>query len=88
MNKVTRVHVINSVDHEYSSGFKLALEWCLYSKPDEKHFGYRFIWKKPDGNRLAHRGQAAIQSKKVSDMLWKRAVDAGWGNYDSDKIPA
>ena len=81
---MTRVHVINSTEKKYEGGFSLALEYCLYQYDKEagggSDLGFRFIWKKPEGQRLAHRGQARIPSKKDSDSLWKQATKEGWAS--------
>jgi hypothetical protein len=82
----TRVQVINSVELvEPKTKHRLALEWCKYiHSPKDSRFGYRFIWKTPEGKRLAHRGQAMIPSRKIMDKLWDMAEQAGWGDYNSD----
>ena len=81
----TRVQVINSVELvEPESKHRLALEWCKYIySPKESNLAYRFIWKTAEGRRLAHRGQAAIVSRKIANRLWDMAEQAGWGDYNS-----
>lgn len=82
MKNYSRVQVLNSVEIPMKNGFRLALEWCRYVKEDRDDlYAYRFIWKDEKGRRIAHRGQAAILSKKVNDNLWGLAVAAGWGNH-------
>lgn len=84
----TRVQVINSVELvEPKSKHRLALEWVKYIySPKESDLAYRFIWKTPEGKRLAHRGQAAIPSFKIMNRLTKLAEQAGWGDYNEKTV--
>lgn len=84
MANVTRVQVLNNCEvPEGKFGHKLCFQWCRYVNGDSTlDYGYRFIWKDPKGNLMAHRGQARIPSLTVMNLLTQEAIDQGWGNYD------
>lgn len=82
MQSMTRVFPLNSVEIvDKATKFRLALEWCKYSYgPNDFQHGFRFIWKKPEGGRLAHRGGARIPSVEVLEQLVSMAKHAGWAD--------
>jgi hypothetical protein len=45
-------------------------------------YGYRFIWKDPQGRHQAHRGQARIPSVSILKELLRQAEVMGWSNLD------
>jgi hypothetical protein len=82
-----RVAVINEVqavpDPEDDIGWRLSLQWCRYNYSDGgSELGYRFIWRKPNGNLQAARGQARLPSRKLVDFLFEQAAKEGWGERD------
>ena len=40
--------------------------------------GYRFIWRRPNGNLQAARGQAQIPDAATHDRLIQKAKSGGW----------
>jgi hypothetical protein len=75
------------VKHEVSTGkntgkWELSFQWCLYVYDDgTSEYGYRFIWRKPDGKLYPARGQARIESIKMIEELIQKAKDEDWGDY-------
>jgi hypothetical protein len=56
---------------------------CVFSGEDvyddgSSQTGYRFIWRKPDGNLQAARGQARIPCAADMFRLIQMATEAGW----------
>jgi hypothetical protein len=61
--------------------------WCRYDLDEEGiQFGYRLIWRRPDGDLQAARGQARIPSIASARGLMDRAVAEGWGDRDGDAM--
>lgn len=60
--------------------WQLCFHWCEYHYDDtpKTEFGYRFIWRRPNGNLQAARGQARIPSWKEMNQLSNLARNAGW----------
>jgi hypothetical protein len=60
---------------------RLCFQYGVWTYSDKhKEYGYRFTWRKPNGNMLT-RGQARIPSMAVANELMNRARHRGWGNY-------
>ena len=78
------------VRHEVSegkepNGWELLFQWCQYVYEDgTSEYGYRFIWRKPDGKLLPARGQARLESIERIEKLIQKAKDEGWGDYVAD----
>ena len=72
--------VIEEVKKEYTGKWKLCFQWVKYNYKDgsESEFGYRFIWKKPDGSLQPARGQARIPDSIALLELIYKASEAGW----------
>ena len=93
---MARVYVLEqtSIDDQPNlTEWTLWFQWCRYIYDDERdpEYGYRFIWRRPDGDGgglQAARGQARIPSVAVLQRLVARAVEAGWGAYDGDRFPS
>jgi hypothetical protein len=69
------------VSTDMGGGLKLCLQWVRYVyEGGELEEGYRFIWRRQNGNLQAARGQARIPSLEDAKDLIKRAEDAGWGH--------
>jgi hypothetical protein len=69
--------------HEVCSGtlgdWNLCFQWGRYVYDDgSSQTGYRFIWRKPDGNLQAARGQARIPCAADMFRLIQMANEAGW----------
>lgn len=79
----TRVVVADSVEKEMGNGWKICFQWCLYKFPDHEKHGYRFIWKRPNGNLQAARGQARLPDMDIIMELIETAKKQGWG-YKGD----
>jgi hypothetical protein len=83
-----RVQVINEVmtgDPKVTDRWELCFQWCLYVYDNgSSENGYRFIWRRPDGNLQPARGQARIPSVGKAMGLIETAKSAGWGDYDAD----
>lgn len=61
--------------------WQLCFQWCEYiyeNEENEREFGYRFIWRRPDGSLQAARGQARIPSLADMNELLRLAKEAGW----------
>ncbi|EGU4055051.1 hypothetical protein HX307_004990 [Salmonella enterica] len=85
----TRVYVINEATDpattDRDTHHTLWLQWCRYVYDDgESEMGYRFIWKKPNGNLLPSRGQARLPSISCIQRLINEANNQGWGNNKGD----
>lgn len=60
-----------------TDGWSLCLQWGEYRYNDgERHAGYRFIWRRPDGSLQAR--PPLIPSTAVLFDLLRRASEAGW----------
>jgi len=85
-----RVQIINEVmtgSPKETKEWELCFQWCLYVYDDgTNEHGYRFIWRRPDGNLQPARGQARIPSVKKAIELMEIAKKEGWGDYDADSI--
>lgn len=85
MASQARVIVLNEVRKEGPDKWSLCLQWCRYEYGEygngEEKSGYRFIWRRPNGNLQGARGQARIPS--IADMmeLISEAIRNGWGHY-------
>ena len=83
MAGTARVTILDEVPvgmNEETGTWNLVFQNVVYvhstSEPNE--YGYRFIWRRPDGSLQAARGQARIPSKRDLEKLTKLASDAGW----------
>lgn len=89
---MARVQVLNETTwHDLAqTDMALAFQWCRYLYDDGKvEHGYRFIWKRPSeggAQQQAARGQARIPSIVVLEQLVRQAKNAGWGDYDDERI--
>ena len=78
------VKILHEVSESFSNNeWKLCFQYCEYQySNDVKEFGYRFIWRRPDGTLQAARGQAMIPSLACAMRLMAQALTEGWGNHD------
>ena len=74
------VNIIKEVSNGKAGNWKLCFQWCeyIYDDGSDNEFGYRFIWRRPDGTLQAARGQARIPSLKEMNDLIELAAYAGW----------
>lgn len=83
----SRVVVLNEVKKGIEGEWNLCFQYCRYEYGDgTEQKGYRFIWRRPNGNLQGARGQARIPS--VADILelTSIAIRGGWGNHNDDPI--
>ena len=85
---MARVHILKETTNDPAGDWQLWFQWCRYELDDGIQFGYRFIWRRPDGALQAARGQARIPNIEAGKLLMDKAVAEGWGNRDGDKIEA
>src|SRR5210317_1174534 len=79
-----RVIVLSGTEKGLEGGWRLCFQLCRYEYNDEfgtEENGYRFIWKRPNGNLQGARGQARIPSIADAMELMSVAMREGWGNY-------
>lgn len=82
----TRVQVIHETfTGETTREWRLAFQWCQYVYDNgESQYGYRFIWRRPDGSLQPARGQARIPAIAVIEELTRNARNEGWGDLVGD----
>lgn len=76
-----RVVVLNETEAVFENGRTLCFQYCRYEYGQDKgeENGYRFIWKRENGNLQAARGQARIPSVSIALRLVSNAIEQGWG---------
>ena len=80
---MARVEIINEARRGEEGDWCLCFQWCRYVYDDgATENGYRFIWRRPNGNLQAARGQARIPSVRAAQSLIQQAKAEGWGDYD------
>lgn len=82
-----RVQIIKEVPRKEDGigEWTLCFQWCQYVYDDgNSQYGYRFIWRTPEGHLQPARGQARIPSIKEANYLMQLAKDDGWGDHDGD----
>jgi len=83
----TRVVVLNEVKKGDQGDWNLCFQWCRYEYGGgTEQNGYRFIWRRPNGNLQGARGQAVIPSIADIMELTAEAIKAGWGHYLNSEI--
>ncbi|MBS1535264.1 MAG: hypothetical protein JST78_09315 [Bacteroidetes bacterium] len=76
---MARVRIINEVSADEPNDWQLFFQWCEYIYDDGgSEYGYRFIWRRPDGSLQAARGQARIPDINSINELMELARVAGW----------
>jgi hypothetical protein len=75
-----RVKIHNEVSSGKSGNWRLCFQKCTYNYSDGRpsEDGYRFIWRRPNNNLQAARGQARIPNLSELDNLIADAKVAGW----------
>ena len=81
------IDVVHEVTCSMKGGYILCFQYCVYNYTNdrEKQEGYHFIWRKPNRDQLAVKGQTRIPSVAVLLKLVSMAMAEGWGNIDADK---
>ncbi len=77
---MANVRIIKEVQSGEDGNWKLCFQWCeyVYDDGEDNQFGYRFIWRRPDGSLQAARGQARIPSFHAMNELIELAAKEGW----------
>ncbi len=76
---MARVSVNHDVHITYGNKWRLCFQDCVYHYDNGSiEEGFRFIWRKPNGNLQAARGQARIPSKQELETLLNMASKDGW----------
>jgi hypothetical protein len=83
---MARVHIRKETTNDPAGDWQLWFQWCRYELEDETLYGYRYIWKRPDGDLQAARGQARIPSIAAGKALMDKAAAEGWGDRDWEKM--
>ena len=82
---MARVQVVNEVSEGIANDWVLCLQWCRYLYDDgNMERGYRFIWRRPNGNLQGARGQARIPTLTIAKQLIDKAIKEGWGDYEGE----
>ena len=80
-----RVVVLNETKLGNPGEWTLCFQYCRYEYGDgNEENGYRFIWRRPNGNLQGARGQARIPSLSNMMILTSRALAEGWGHHNCD----
>ena len=75
------VTILNEVMIGEPEDWRLCFHRCTYHYDNgEEESGFRFIWRRPNGNLQAARGQARIPSSINLQNLLELATNAGWYN--------
>lgn len=85
---MARVYPLKETTNDAPGGWQLWFQWCRYDLDDGVQYGYRFIWRWPNGRLQAARGQARIPSIEAGKDLMDKAIAEGWGNRDGDAMQA
>lgn len=88
MSNQNRVKVLHEVPKKYGNGeWVLCFQHVRYEYVDDsEQEGYRFIWRRPNGNQQGARGQARIPSISKMLELVSMAMAEGWGNINGDAL--
>jgi len=76
----TYVVILNEVKIEFESKWQLCFQKCnyVYDNDEDIESGFRFIWRKPNGNLQPARGQARIPTYDDMKSLIDMAKKEGW----------
>jgi hypothetical protein len=81
----TRVQILNEIDPGPPNEWRVCFHRVRYIFADgDLAEGYRFMWRLPNGNLQAARGQARIPSLRMARYLMTQAEKEGWGHFDAD----
>lgn len=78
-----RVVILNEASKGAKGAWNLCFQYCRYEYGDgtKEENGYRFIWRRPNGNLQGARGQARIPSLADIHELMAEALREGWGHH-------
>ncbi|MEQ8199252.1 MAG: hypothetical protein ABRQ27_14835 [Clostridiaceae bacterium] len=80
-----KVRILKETNLGNPGEWHLCFQYCCYEYGDgNKEYGYRFIWRKPNGDIQASREQARLPSVAEMMILTSRALSEGWGHYNCD----
>jgi hypothetical protein len=81
---MANVKILHEVKADWThDGWRLCFHWCEYHYDDDHtQLGYRFIWRRPNGNLQAGRAQARLPSIAEAESLIAKAKAEGWGDHD------
>jgi hypothetical protein len=73
------IQIHKEVSNGEAGDWRLCFQCCTYHYDNGNiENGYRFIWRRPNGNLQAARGQARIDSPEDLEELLNLARNAGW----------
>ena len=79
------VKVIKEAIKCSEGSWRLCFQYCEYQYSNgSSEKGYRFIWRRPNGNLQAARGQARIPSLDDIMELTSITLKESWGCYNCD----
>ena len=82
---MANVDILREAKGDPSGEWWLCFQWCRYVYDDGRtEHGYRFIWRRPNGNLQAGRGQARIPSIDQALQLIEIARSEGWADYKGE----
>jgi len=83
---MAKVEILRETPRDHIEGeWQLCFQWCRYVYDDgSTQQGYRFIWRRPNGNLQAGRGQARIPSINQAMALMRVAETEGWGSFQGE----
>lgn len=80
-----RVVVLHEAKQGKEGDWVLCFQYCRYEYGDgSEENGYRFIWRRPNGNLQGARGQARIPSIADVQELTATALREGWGHFQAN----
>ncbi len=77
--EVTTDHGKRTDDVKGTGLWELCFQKVTYKSDEWSDEGFRFIWRRPNGNLQAARGQARLTLPLMFELLMK-AFKAGWCN--------
>jgi len=76
---MANVDILEEVETGTRGNWSLCFQWCKYKYDDgNSEYGYRFIWRRPNGSLQVARGQARIPSFSDIIELIEKAAKDGW----------
>lgn len=75
------------VSNDTKNEWRLCFQYGTYYYDDgDFNKGFRFIWRKPNGNLQPARGQARIPNEKELFYLIEKAAKEGWFNNEREEL--
>lgn len=83
-----RVEIIHEAEIGKEGEYILCFHYCKFDYGDgNSEYGYRFMWRDPEGHLLPVRGQTRIPSIAYIKKLVAEAEKNGWGHYTEEEKP-